>query len=217
MSIICCVLAAAAGVSFLDSIFLPGTTVEIIVVMVVPVLSMIVIMEVGPVVVMVVTSVDIPAVGGTAVGMVVSVLVGVSGIGPVVSSATRPCSSPILLESSLLWYLVVCFVRAIGWISVGVVVVVLLGAVASLFVGGNEFNWACTQSWKSTLNDLVGDTGYGVQNVWERMKYAMYRRFRCPSHCGFYPYLQRSAKSPPISFKSRYIWSRMMMLEFVTV
>jgi hypothetical protein len=145
MSITCCVLATAAGVSFLDYIFMPGTTVEIIVVVVVLVLSMMVVMKVDPIVVMVVTSVDIPAVGGTSVGTVVSILAGVSDIGSVVSSATRPCSSPILLRSFLLWYLVVCFVHAIGWVSVGVVV--LVGAIASLYVGGDEFNWARTQSW----------------------------------------------------------------------
>jgi hypothetical protein len=146
MSITCCVLATAAGLSFLNSIFMPGTstTVEIIVVVVVPVLSMMLVMEVGLVVVMDVTSVEIPAVGGTAVGTVVSILAGVSGIGSVVSAATRLCSSQILLKSSLLWYLVVCFVCAIGWVSFGVVV--LVSAVASLYVGGDEFNWARTQS-----------------------------------------------------------------------
>ena len=71
---------------------MPGTTVEIIEVVVVPVLSMMVVMEVGPVVVMVVTNVDIdiPAVDGTAVGRMISVLAGVSVIGSVLSSLVRP-------------------------------------------------------------------------------------------------------------------------------
>jgi hypothetical protein len=53
---------------------------------VVPVLSTIVVMEVGPVVVMVVTNVDISAVDGTAIGTTMSIVVGVSGVGAVVSS-----------------------------------------------------------------------------------------------------------------------------------
>jgi hypothetical protein len=53
------VLATADGTSvvcgmFLDSIFMPGITAKIIVVVVIPVLSMMVVMEVGPVVAMVV-------------------------------------------------------------------------------------------------------------------------------------------------------------------
>jgi hypothetical protein len=102
MSITCCLLAAAGGVSFLNSIFMPGTTVEIIVVVVVPVVSTMVVMEVSLVVVMVVTIVNIPDAGGTAVGTVVSILAGVSGIGAVVSLLVRPCSSSTLLSSSLL-------------------------------------------------------------------------------------------------------------------
>jgi hypothetical protein len=78
------VLAKAAGAAFLDAIFMPGTTVEIIVVVVVPVFSTMVVMEVGPVVVMVVTNVDISAVDGTAVGTTLSVVVVVSGVGMVV-------------------------------------------------------------------------------------------------------------------------------------
>jgi hypothetical protein len=53
---------------FHDSIFMPGTTVEMIVVLVVPVLSMMVVMEVSPVVVMVVTTVGISTVDDTAAG-----------------------------------------------------------------------------------------------------------------------------------------------------
>jgi hypothetical protein len=56
---------------FLDSMFMPGTTVEMIVVVVVPVLSMIVVMEVGLVVVMVVSTVGISAVDKGSGGLVV--------------------------------------------------------------------------------------------------------------------------------------------------
>jgi hypothetical protein len=104
----------AAGSAFLDSIFMPGTTVEVIVVVVVPVLSTTVVMEVGPVVVMVVTNVDIFAVDGTAVGTTLSVVVGVIGVGMVVSLVWRLHSSSILRKSSLLWYLRVCFTCGIG-------------------------------------------------------------------------------------------------------
>jgi hypothetical protein len=108
------VLDAAAGTVFLDSIFMPGTTVEIIVIAVVPVLSTMVMIDVGPVVVMLVTSVGISAVDGTVVGTTMSVVVGVSGAGAVVSLVWRLRSSSILRKSSLLWYLRVCFIHAIG-------------------------------------------------------------------------------------------------------
>jgi hypothetical protein len=96
-------------VSFLDSIFMAGTAVEIIIIVLVPDWSMMVLTEVGPVVVIVVTR-DVPAVDSTAAGTVVLMLTGVSGTGSVGSSVVvvRPCSSSILLSSSLLWYLVVC-------------------------------------------------------------------------------------------------------------
>jgi hypothetical protein len=59
------------------------------------VLSTMVVMEVGPVVVMVVTSVDISAVECTAVGTTLSVVVGVSGVGTLLSLVWRPRSSSI--------------------------------------------------------------------------------------------------------------------------
>jgi hypothetical protein len=75
---------------------------------VVLVLSTMVVMDVSRVVVMVGTSVDISAVDGTAVGTTMSIVVGVSGVGAVVSLVWRPRSSSILLKSSLPWYLRVC-------------------------------------------------------------------------------------------------------------
>jgi hypothetical protein len=102
---------------FLDSIFMPSTAAEMIVVVDVPVLSIIVVLEVGPVVVMVVTTVGNSAADGTAAGTG-SLIVGVL-VGTVVSSLVgRTRKSSILCKSSLVCYLVICFVCAIGWISV---------------------------------------------------------------------------------------------------
>jgi hypothetical protein len=128
----------AARGAFLELIFMPGTTVEIIVIVVVLVLSTIVVMVVGPVVVLVVTNVDKSAVDGTEVGTTMSVVVGVSGVGAVVSSVWRPRTSLILRKSSLLWYLRVCFIRAIGCFSIW-------AAVATLDTVGDDSVWACTQ------------------------------------------------------------------------
>jgi hypothetical protein len=75
---------------------------------------MMVLTEVSPLAVMVVTREDVPAAGRTAAGTVMSILVGVSGTGSVDSTVVRPWNSSILLRSSLLLYLAVCFVRAIG-------------------------------------------------------------------------------------------------------
>jgi hypothetical protein len=66
------------GAIFLDSIFMPGTTVEIIVVVVALLLSTMVVMEVGSVVVIVATTVGISAIDGTEVGAVL-IVVAVSG------------------------------------------------------------------------------------------------------------------------------------------
>ena len=66
---------------------------------------MMVLTEIGPVVVMVVTREDVPAAGRTAAGTVVSILTGVLGTGSVGSTVVRPSNSSILLKSSLLWYL----------------------------------------------------------------------------------------------------------------
>ena len=61
---------------------------------------MMVLTEVGPVVVMVVTRENVPAAGSTAASIVVSILTGVSGTGSVGSTVVRPCNSSILLRSS---------------------------------------------------------------------------------------------------------------------
>jgi hypothetical protein len=107
-----CLLATAGGTTvvcgmFRDSIFMPGTTIEMIVVVVAPVLSMMVVMEVGQVVLMVVTTIGISAVDGTAAGAV-SVVVGVAGGTVLSSSVGRPHKSSILCKSSLVWYLNIC-------------------------------------------------------------------------------------------------------------
>jgi hypothetical protein len=46
-------------------------------------------------------------------------------------------------------------------------------AVTPLDAVGDDSVWALTQSLLSTVKDLVSGTGYGDQNVCERMKYAM--------------------------------------------
>jgi hypothetical protein len=112
ISITGCLLATAGGTSigcgmFRDSIFMPGTTIEMIVVVVVPVLSTMVVMEVGQVVLMVVTTIGISAVDGTAAGAV-SVVVGVAGGTVLSSSVGRPNKSSILCKYSLVWYLNFC-------------------------------------------------------------------------------------------------------------
>jgi hypothetical protein len=134
----------AGGVSSLDSIFMPGTTVEIMIIVFVPDWSMMVLTQVGPVVVMVVTREDVPAVGGTAAGTVVSILAGVSGTESVGYTEVRPCNLSILLRSSLLRYLKVCFIRGIGWVSL--VAVVVVGPIASVFGDSDDFRWASAHS-----------------------------------------------------------------------
>jgi hypothetical protein len=124
---------------------MPGTTVEIMIIVFVPDWSMMVLTDVGPVVVIVVTRDDVPVVGGTAAGTVVSILAGVSGTGSVGSTVVRPCNSSILLRSSLLWYHKVCFIHGIGWVSVVAVVVVCL--IASVFGDSDDFRWASSHSW----------------------------------------------------------------------
>jgi hypothetical protein len=74
-----------------------------------------------------------------------SLIVGVSGGIVVSSSVGRTRKFSILHKSSLVWYLVVCFVHAIDWVSV----VVGKGMVTSVGTTGHGNVWRAILCWVS--------------------------------------------------------------------